>query len=171
VSTRERQGAYTDPVYTLGISPVSLLYIFCISFAGFSRLLLLFFTRHPDSIRSLGSRSARGATVNSQPRHHIFLKVRSGSEWLRQQPRCRIFAQMSIAEIRQLPLSEKLQIMEALWDDLRAHVEGLAVPDWQKEILDSRRRALEQGREQVLEWDEVKGSLGTRQITIRSEDQ
>ena len=69
---------------------------------------------------------------------------------------------MSIAEIRQLPLAEKLQIMEALWDDLRAHVEGLPVPEWHKELLDSRRKAVEEGREQVLEWDEVKSSLGTR---------
>jgi putative addiction module component (TIGR02574 family) len=70
---------------------------------------------------------------------------------------------MSIAEIRQLPLNEKLQIMEALWEDLRLHVEGIPVPEWHKKLLDSRRRAVEEGREDILEWDEVKGSLGTRQ--------
>lgn len=69
---------------------------------------------------------------------------------------------MSIAEIRQLPLHEKMQIMEALWDDLRAHVEGLPVPGWHKELLDARRKALAEGKEEVLEWDDVKGSLGTR---------
>lgn len=37
---------------------------------------------------------------------------------------------MSIAEIRQLPLNEKMQIMEALWEDLRVHVENLPVPEW-----------------------------------------
>jgi putative addiction module component (TIGR02574 family) len=69
---------------------------------------------------------------------------------------------MSIAEIRQLPLNEKMQIMEALWEDLRAHYEGQPVPEWHKEILDSRHQALEEGREQVLEWDDVKDSLGNR---------
>jgi putative addiction module component (TIGR02574 family) len=69
---------------------------------------------------------------------------------------------MSIAEIRRLPLNEKLQIMEALWEDLRAHAEDLDVPEWHKEVLDSRRRAVEEGREKVLDWDEVKSSLGPR---------
>jgi len=67
---------------------------------------------------------------------------------------------MSIAEIRQLPLREKIQIMGAFWEDLRAHVEGLSVPEWHKELLDSRRKAVEEGREEILDWDEVKGSLG-----------
>jgi putative addiction module component (TIGR02574 family) len=68
---------------------------------------------------------------------------------------------MSIAEIRGLPLNEKLQIMEALGEDLRAHVQEDSVPEWQKEILDTRRKAVEDGRETVLDWDQVKSSLGT----------
>ena len=67
---------------------------------------------------------------------------------------------MSIAEIRQLPLHEKLQIMEALWDDLRANADAVLMPGWQKQLLDARRKAVSEGRERVLEWDEVKDSLG-----------
>ena len=69
---------------------------------------------------------------------------------------------MNIAEIRLLPLSEKLQIMEAIWEDLRNHAEAVLVPDWQKKLLDERRKAVEEGREQVLDWDEVKHSLGSK---------
>jgi putative addiction module component (TIGR02574 family) len=69
---------------------------------------------------------------------------------------------MSITEIRNLPLSEKLQIMEALWEDLRSRAEGVPVPEWHKELLDDRRKAVEAGKESILEWDEAKGSLGTR---------
>ena len=69
---------------------------------------------------------------------------------------------MSITEIRDLPLSEKLQIMEALWEDLRSRAEGVPVPEWHKELLDDRRKAVEAGKESILEWDEVKRSLGTR---------
>ena len=68
---------------------------------------------------------------------------------------------MSIAEIRQLPLHEKLQMMEALWDDLRANADAVPVPDWQKQLLDARRKAVSEGRERVLEWDEVKDSIGS----------
>lgn len=84
------------------------------------------------------------------------------AEVLRANLRHGILLGMSIAEIRRLPLSEKLQIMEALWEDLRAHAEDVAVPEWHKEVLDSRRRAVEEGREKVLDWDEVRSSLGKR---------
>jgi putative addiction module component (TIGR02574 family) len=67
---------------------------------------------------------------------------------------------MSIAEIRKLPLAEKLQLMEGLWDDLRSRAEDISVPEWHKELLDTRRHAVESGQEKVLEWDEVKNSLG-----------
>ncbi len=69
---------------------------------------------------------------------------------------------VSIAEIRQLPLHEKLQIMEALWDGLRANADAVLMPDWQKKLLDDHRAAVSDGRERVLEWDEVKDSLGKK---------
>ena len=69
---------------------------------------------------------------------------------------------MSIAEIRQLPLAEKLQIMEAIWEDLRRDADAVPVADWQKTLLDQRRQAVEEGREKVLDWDEVKHTLGRK---------
>lgn len=69
---------------------------------------------------------------------------------------------MSVAEIRRLPLPEKLQLMEALWEDLRSHIQDSPVPDWQKKILDDRRKAVEQGTEKILDWDDVKNTIGRR---------
>ncbi len=69
---------------------------------------------------------------------------------------------MSIAEIRQLPLPEKLQIMEALWEDLRSRAADVPVPDWHKHLLDARRQAVAESREQVFDWDDVKNSLGAQ---------
>jgi putative addiction module component (TIGR02574 family) len=68
---------------------------------------------------------------------------------------------MSITEIHQLPLSEKLQIMEAIWEDLRAQAKDVPVPRWHEELLDARREAVAQGREQVLDWDDAKHALRT----------
>lgn len=72
------------------------------------------------------------------------------------------FSIMSTAlqEIRQLPLGEKLQIMEVIWEDLRSRSDDVPVPSWHREILDDRRKAVEDGREKVLEWDQVKRDLG-----------
>ncbi len=52
--------------------------------------------------------------------------------------------------------------MEAIWEDLRARADELPVPGWHKELLDGRRKAVEEGREEVLDWDSVKDSLGSR---------
>jgi hypothetical protein len=67
---------------------------------------------------------------------------------------------MNIAEIQSLPVNEKLQIMELLWSDLRATFQNSPVPAWQRSLLDARRLAVERGEERVLDWDEIKGSLG-----------
>ncbi len=69
---------------------------------------------------------------------------------------------MTIAEVHQLPLSEKLQIMEAIWEDLRSQAEAFPVPDWHKDLLDARQKAVEEGREEILDWDTVKSSLGVK---------
>ena len=68
---------------------------------------------------------------------------------------------MSITEIHRLPLSEKLQIMEAIWEDLRAQAKDIPVPPWHEELLDARRDAVAEGREEILDWDDAKRSLRT----------
>jgi len=66
---------------------------------------------------------------------------------------------MSIADIRSLPLDEKFQIMEALWQDLREPIDDSPAPDWQKDLLDRRHEAVQSGAEQILDWDDVKKSI------------
>jgi hypothetical protein len=36
------------------------------------------------------------------------------------------------------------------------------IPEWHKELLDRRHRAIAAGLEKLLDWDEVKDSLGKR---------
>jgi putative addiction module component (TIGR02574 family) len=69
---------------------------------------------------------------------------------------------MTIAEVHQLPLSEKLQIMEAIWEDLCTHAKGVPTPAWHKELLDAREKAVTDGKEEILDWDAVKNSLGQK---------
>jgi putative addiction module component (TIGR02574 family) len=58
--------------------------------------------------------------------------------------------------IDKMTIEEKLQTMEALWDDLCQHEEILPVHDWQKELLDDRERLIEKGDAQFLDWEESK---------------
>jgi putative addiction module component (TIGR02574 family) len=67
---------------------------------------------------------------------------------------------MSIAEIHQLPIEEKFQIMEALWDDLRERFERMEMPQAQKTLLDERRERVQNGAAKLLDWDTVKSTIG-----------
>ena len=73
-----------------------------------------------------------------------------------------VAAVMTLTEIRKLPVKEKIQIMEVLWEDLRSQVQEEPIPDWHKELLDNRRKAVDAGHEKVLDWDQVKDSIGKR---------
>ena len=67
---------------------------------------------------------------------------------------------MTIAEIHQLPIEEKLRIMEVLWDDLRDHFERMQIPDAHKALLDERRARVQSGTARLLDWDAVKTTIG-----------
>jgi putative addiction module component (TIGR02574 family) len=69
---------------------------------------------------------------------------------------------MSIAEVRNLPLREKFQILEAIWDDLSARMEEMAISPAVRELLDSRLERIANGSSEVHDWDSVKFSIGQR---------
>jgi len=52
--------------------------------------------------------------------------------------------------------SEKLQLVEDLWDDLTASPEDVSVHEWQKIELARRRANLENDPASVLTWQEIK---------------
>ena len=60
---------------------------------------------------------------------------------------------MSVTEISQLPLLEKLQIMEVIWEDLRQRADGIDVSQADRELLDQRRARAETGQSRILDWD------------------
>ena len=62
---------------------------------------------------------------------------------------------MIIADVAELPVAEKLILMEKLWDALRAHADSV-IPDWHKEVLAERLRRLDSGSEPVSPWAEAK---------------
>jgi hypothetical protein len=69
---------------------------------------------------------------------------------------------MSAAELSQLSLREKLQIMESIWEELRGRVDRFEVPQSHKDLLDLRRRRAEAGEAKILDWDQVKHTVGRK---------
>jgi putative addiction module component (TIGR02574 family) len=58
--------------------------------------------------------------------------------------------------------SEKLQLVEDLWDDLAATPNMVPVHDWQKEELARRKANLMQNPASGLTWEEVKQRVRSR---------
>lgn len=49
---------------------------------------------------------------------------------------------MSITEIKSLPVSERIMLMEEIWDSLCDEQEQIASPEWHRDILKDRLEQL-----------------------------
>jgi len=49
-------------------------------------------------------------------------------------------------QLDRLSLSEKLALLEDLWDDLRRTPASVASPEWHRELLAEREQAVREGR-------------------------
>jgi putative addiction module component (TIGR02574 family) len=58
--------------------------------------------------------------------------------------------------------SEKLQLVEDLWDDLAAKPDDVPVHDWQKAELDRRQANLAKHPDAVTDWNEAKRRIRSR---------
>ena len=59
----------------------------------------------------------------------------------------------------QLPRTEKLRLMEALWTDLTPNEDGFESPSWHEAALRETEKRLSNGQEQTLDWEEAKRRL------------
>jgi len=69
---------------------------------------------------------------------------------------------MSIAELRKLPRSEKLKIIEVLWGDLAAEEELFESPGWHEAELKKTADHYAAGQVEAMDWEEAKRELRKR---------
>ena len=67
---------------------------------------------------------------------------------------------MSIAEIRKLPIREKFQILEVLWEDMRDEFERQDIPESHKKILNDCEARVLAGEERFYSLDEARNMIG-----------
>jgi hypothetical protein len=58
--------------------------------------------------------------------------------------------------LSELTLAQKLDLMEAIWDDLTKHEKTLESPYWHEQVLKDREEALTAGKAIVTGWEEAK---------------
>jgi len=61
--------------------------------------------------------------------------------------------------LSKLTLAQKLDLMEALWDDLAKHENALESPPWHGSVLKDREEALASGNTTVSDWEEAKDRI------------
>ena len=62
----------------------------------------------------------------------------------------------NVSSVFDLSTSEKLQLVQDLWDDIAASPSEVPVTDWEKEELDRREARLKNEPASGLSWEEVK---------------
>ncbi|MGR3221162.1 MAG: addiction module protein [Candidatus Anammoxibacter sp.] len=63
---------------------------------------------------------------------------------------------MTITEIKKMTILERLQTMEELWDSLCCEENEIESPEWHKDILESRRNKIKDGRAEFISLDDLK---------------
>lgn len=63
------------------------------------------------------------------------------------------------ADIRHMPLPDKIALLEALWTDLSSEPGQVEIPQWHKDILDERLQAAERGDVEIIDWEMAKEQI------------
>ena len=69
---------------------------------------------------------------------------------------CNETLMIALAEIHELPLHEKLRMMEALWDGIAPLEAEMEVPQWHKDLLDEREQLISDGKAKFIDWETAK---------------
>jgi putative addiction module component (TIGR02574 family) len=69
---------------------------------------------------------------------------------------------MTSIDIAAMPVSERLKLMEALWDSLGTQSAGMDSPAWHGEVLEERLQRLASGEETTVPWREAKERIRVR---------
>lgn len=58
-----------------------------------------------------------------------------------------------------MSVAEKVRLLESVWNSLCAKSGDVQSPAWHREVLETRKRRLEEGRATVSPWGEAKARL------------
>lgn len=69
---------------------------------------------------------------------------------------------LEMDDVRALPRSEKLRMMEVLWEDLSRSEAEQESPDWHRDVLKETKLRVASGCETVMDWRDAKQQLRAR---------
>ena len=66
---------------------------------------------------------------------------------------------MSIDEIKQLDITERILLVEEIWDSIAKEQENVGLSEYEKEVLDARLASLNENPNNLMSWDEIKTKI------------
>jgi len=64
-----------------------------------------------------------------------------------------------ILELEKMSMSEKISMMECLWDDICRNAKEYPSPEWHGEVLKQREKMIRSGAATFEDWEKVKKEL------------
>lgn len=61
--------------------------------------------------------------------------------------------------LEEMSVPEKLQLMEALWQDLSLRDDSVESPAWHGEVLEKRERLIASGQAQFIDWEQARAEI------------
>lgn len=69
---------------------------------------------------------------------------------------------LTVLDLDQMTIPEKIQLMEALWVDLSRHADAVELPAWHAHALRETEQRLAEGKEVAVDWETAKNELRRR---------
>ena len=66
---------------------------------------------------------------------------------------------MSIDEIKMLDITERIILVEEIWDSIAKEQDNVALTEYEKQVLDERLVSLDANSDTLLPWDEMKNKI------------
>jgi len=66
---------------------------------------------------------------------------------------------MSIDEIKQLDITERILLVEEIWDSIAKEQDHLNISEYEKQVLDERLASLAEEPDKLISWNEIKNKL------------
>ena len=64
--------------------------------------------------------------------------------------------------LQTMSFPDKLELLEALWNDLSREPDKLQSPEWHGEVLEGRRRSVQSGEDTYSDWETAKQDIRRR---------
>lgn len=62
-------------------------------------------------------------------------------------------------ELDKMTTAEKLEVLDAVWNDLLKNSENVPSPEWHGQVLASREEDIKNGTDKFSDWDKAKNEI------------